>query len=199
MKTTIKISVALIALLVLSTSSFAITADSVFVNPVLGKKKAIISVVNVPTASLSVIIKDVNGAILTRVSEKNSEYFSKVFDFTNLIDGGYSLEVNINNTTKKYDFFVEKNEIILKDKHTIESSPYVGVSNNKLDISHINSEKKPVYLDLIDSNGNLVYNNFVSDDFTVLKRYNLSQLRKGSYTAKVTVGKTEYVSKFELK
>ncbi|MFN8256250.1 MAG: hypothetical protein U0W24_11205 [Bacteroidales bacterium] len=145
------------------------------VKPLEGKK-VMVNLPNVPQNTY-LSITDVDGVILfTEKLEQTSNGFSKVYNFENLSNGNYTIELN--GDFKKVSFPV-----------TIESKDYVSLTNAKSEffkpIFRVNGSKVlitknnpyliPVTINVYNKYGELVYEETMESKKEIAKIINLSE------------------------
>ena len=143
-------------------------------------------------------IKDDKGVILHSEYVNRKGNLIKHFDFSKLENGNYTLELekdfeiiikSINVEGKKVVFDKENKEIIFK--------PLIRNKKNKLMISKIAFDKKPLAIEIYYENEKIFSENVVAED--LLNRiYRLDENKKGNYSAVVYSNGRKYVSEFNF-
>lgn len=151
----------------------------------LTAQKAIVSVSNENAAYFEVSVETYGGDLLYyKQSEKPLTEYQKIFDFDNLEEGDYVLNLKINDTKVSRDFEINKTGIELGNLKTY-FDPYFNFKDGVLKFSYLNFEKENMKLKIYSDN-ELIYTSEVGNDFAISKGYDLSKLEKGNYRVKLT-------------
>jgi len=201
MKTKIKtIAQAALVIVALLTSynASAYEGDSIVIHNHAGIKRVKIDVLNIDTP-FSLTIREKNGVILHKERVKSSAQFSKIFNMSELADGEYILEIKSVKGKQTRTFFVEGANVLTKDSADSKNTASFVVNKNTMLLSYINGSKDYSYLQLLNANGDVVFEDHLNNLLVIQRQYNLSKLTKGSYTAKLYSGNQSYVSEFCVK
>ena len=155
MKTAIRKSLVLVALLVAVTVSYGNKISSNTNNGKNALKN--VTFKNVKKGSI-LSIKDMNGLVLYRVTiEKTGEY-TKGFDLTSLPDGDYYFEMNKDVEISVIPFKVASSVVTFdKTAETKTFKPVVFVNKNKVHISKISLEGEVLRVKIFSESSELVY------------------------------------------
>ena len=131
--------------------------------------RAVISIQNDNAALFELSIVAENGDLVYyKESTKPLNSYQKIFDFTQLENGNYTLKLKINDTSLSKDFQVASKGI------------YVGFQDNVLKLSYLNFDGENFSLDIYDKDG-LIYKSKLGKDFNMVSGYDLSALTEGKY------------------
>ena len=157
----------------------------------LSADRAIVAITNENAAYFELSIQAEDGSMVYyKQSNKPLTDYQKVFDFTNLVDGKYVLNLKVNDTQLARNFEIAHKGISVGDsKMTFD--PYFDYKDNVLKFSYLNFDKKNLNF-AIYSNGNLVYKSKLGNDFAVSSGYDLSKLESGEYTVILSSLNDEY-------
>ncbi len=151
----------------------------------LTAQKAIVSVSNENVAYFEVSVETRGGDLLYyKQSEKPLKKYQKIFDFDNLEEGDYVLNLKINDTKVSRDFEINRTGIELGSLKTY-LDPYFNYKDGVLKFSYLNFEKENMKLKIFRDN-ELVYTSEVGNDFAISKGYDLGKLKNGNYQVKLS-------------
>lgn len=161
------------------------------VSAINGTKKIAISLneLNKPT---KIELLDLQGIILTSTKVKTSTYNS-IFDLSTLPDGKYFLSVFLNNKEWVQPVVITNEKLILDKKAVKEYfSPVFNENGKKLDIVMFNQFLSPVEIQILNQNGQPIFNEKLGSVLRVEKRFDLSTLESGTYTMVVSAHERNY-------
>jgi hypothetical protein len=172
---------AMTAFVALATFTNAVERPKLNVIPV-SNERAIVAVSNERAAYMELSILASNGDVVyyRQTSDPVTSYH-RLYDFKNLADGKYVLNLKINDTNVTNNFEVSPKGIKVGENR-MTFDPWFAFSNNELKISYLNFDQENLYLYLYNDNG-LVYHNRLGRDFSITKGFNLSKLQTGNYKA----------------
>ena len=151
----------------------------------LTTEKAIVSISNQNAAYFEVSVETRNGDLLYyRQSEKPLKEYQKIFDFNNLDEGDYILNLKINDTKVSREFEIDNSGIHIGNLKTY-FDPYFNYKDGVLKFSYLNFEKEKMKLKIYHDD-NLIFTSEVGDDFSISKGYDLNKLEKGNYRVELT-------------
>ena len=197
MKTAIRKSLVLVALLVAVTVSYGNKISSNTNNGKNALKN--VTFKNVKKGSI-LSIKDMNGLVLYRVTiEKTGEY-TKGFDLTSLPDGDYYFEMNKDVEISVIPFKVASSVVTFdKTAETKTFKPVVFVNKNKVHISKISLEGEVLRVKIFSESSELVYSGSIVIKRDVFgKIYDFTTSLKGRYTIVITSKGRTFVEKIKI-
>jgi hypothetical protein len=168
-----------VAALAAATIANAVEKPKMNVVP-LNSERAIVSVTNVNPAIFEVSIEAENGDMVyyKQTSEPVTD-FKQVYDFKNLAQGKYVLNLQVNNTKVMNDFQVSGKGIEVGESK-VRFAPYFDFKNDELKLSYLNFDQENLKLYFYDNEG-LVYETKLGRDFNITTGYDLSGLKNGNY------------------
>lgn len=178
----------------MATIATAIEKPKMNVIPI-SNERAIVSVLNENPAYFEVSILAENGDLVYyKQTSTPTTDFKQIYDFKNLADGKYALNLKVNDTRVINDFEVSRKGIEVGEAR-IRFAPYFDYKNNELKLSYLNFDEESLNLTIFNNNG-LVYESKIGRDFNITKGYDLSRLESGSYRVTLSSFSNEY--KFDL-
>ncbi|HDR51815.1 MAG TPA: hypothetical protein ENN90_09415 [Mariniphaga anaerophila] len=186
---TIKLALAAVVI-GMATVATAVEKPKMNVIPI-SNERAIVSVLNENPAYFEVSILAENGDLVyyKQTSNPTTDY-KQIYDFKNLADGKYALNLKVNDTRVINDFEVSRKGIEVGEAR-VRFAPYFDYKNNELKLSYLNFDKESLNLTIYNNNG-LVYESRIGRDFNITKGYDLSRLESGSYRVTLSSFSNEY-------
>lgn len=168
-----------VAALAVATIASAVEKPKMNVIPI-NSERAIVSVTNANAAIFEVSIEAENGDIVyyKQTSEPVTD-FKQIYDFKDLADGKYVLNLKVNDTKVMNEFQVSGNGIEVGESK-VRFAPYFDFKNNELKLSYLNFDQENLRLYFYNNEG-LVYESKLGRDFNITTGYDLSKLDKGKY------------------
>lgn len=146
----------------------------------LNAERAIVSATNENPAIFEVSINAENGDLVyfKQTTEPVTD-FKQVYDFKELAEGKYVLNLKVNDTRVINDFQVSRDKIEVGESK-IRFAPYFDFKNNELKLSYLNFDQENLNLYFYNNEG-LVYETKLGRDFNITTGYDLSKLANGKY------------------
>jgi hypothetical protein len=186
---TIKLALTLAAFAVVAMAT-AVEKPKMNVIPV-NAERAVVLATNENPAYFELSINASNGDLVYYKQTSNQVTdFKQVYDFKNLADGKYALNLKVNDTRVINEFKVSRKGIEVGEAK-VRFAPYFDYKNNKLKLSYLNFDQENMNLSIFNNNG-LVYESRIGRDFNITKGYDLSRLEAGSYRVMLSSFNNEY-------
>jgi hypothetical protein len=186
---TIKLALTLAAFAVVAMAT-AVEKPKMNVIPV-NAERAVVLVTNENPAYFELSINASNGDLVYYKQTSNQVTdFKQVYDFKNLADGKYALNLKVNDTRVINEFEVSRKGIEVGEAK-VRFAPYFDYKNNELKLSYLNFDQENMNLSIFNGNG-LVYESRIGRDFNITKGYDLSRLETGSYRVMLSSFNNEY-------
>jgi hypothetical protein len=191
---TIKFLTTVIALAIVAIAN-AVEKPKMNVIP-LTADRAVVSITNENAAYFELSIETKNGEMVYyKQSSKPLTDYQKIFDFADLQDGDYVMNLKVNDTKLSKNFEVDRKGIYVGDSK-LTFDPYFGYDNNVLKLSYLNFDRKNYKLYFYNNEG-LVYETKLGSDFAISSGYDLTKLEKGSYRVVLSSLNNEYTYNLE--
>ncbi len=185
-----------VAVLGLSTILFAGNAYAFLeVTPLNMMDKAVVKVV-FPNDQNSFIIADSEGKIILRETIKKGSSTAKIYNFSNVDDGIYTLYSTIEYgiaTTK----IMVKNSSIEVISNEVDYKPVFIIKDNHLLVNYLNLEQEEIEMVIYNSNAEL-YRSTEGNSQVYQKKFHFSHHERGEYFATITVGRKNYTHSFYI-
>ena len=121
----------------------------------------------------------------------------KRYDFSELEDRnyGYSVKIDKEKVVKQLD--IEDGEVeVVEIRRTLE--PYFAQEEGMLKMSFLNFQEEDVKMYVYDTNGELLTETSLGNDFSITKAIDISELRKGNYEIVLAHNDDYYEHKFSV-
>ncbi|WP_163324939.1 hypothetical protein [Draconibacterium mangrovi] len=151
----------------------------------LSEDRAVVSILNGTEAvfELSISAKD-GGLVYYKQAANPSLTYQKIFDFKNIEDGDYTMDLRVNDTRLIRDIKVSSKGIAVGESK-MRIDPYFGFSNNVLKLTYLNFDQENLSLNIYDETG-LIYESKLGQDFNIAKGFDLAALAAGQYEVILT-------------
>ncbi len=158
----------------------------------LNADQAKISVTNENPAIFEMSIETQGGDLVyyKQTTSASTEY-QKIFDFAELENGKYVLNLKVNDTKVIRDFEVRNDKILVGDSK-LRIDPYFLFKDNQLKFSYLNFDQEH-YTMYIFNNEGLFFSKRIGKDFSMQKGFDLSGLVEGDYKVVLSSLNNEYV------
>lgn len=186
---TIKLTLAVVVL-GLATVATAIEKPKMNVIP-LSAERAVVTATNENPAFFEVSIKAENGdMVYYKQTSSPVTDFKQIYDFKDLAEGKYVLNLKVNDTKVINDFEVSRKGIEVGEAK-VRFAPYFDFKNNELKLSYLNFDQENLKLYLYNNDG-LIYESRIGRDFNITKGFDLSRLDSGTYRVVLSSFSNEY-------
>lgn len=162
----------------------------------LSSNQILLTIKNEKSCDTQVSISDKNGNIVYyKLSSKPIDSYNKIFNFENLENGNYELQVQTNGAMLKRTLTISSNKISIGNAEEY-ATPYFSLNNNLLNITHLNFENKKYRVQIYNDKG-LAFETKTNNDSPLHSAFDLSQLESGNYTVVLNSGKSKFNYHFE--
>jgi hypothetical protein len=151
------------------------------------------------------VIKDYNGIVLYKELIEKSGAYTKGFDLTTLPNGEYYFELDKDIEVQVIPFKVYLNKVeFLKDKETKFFKPFIRFKENKVLLSRLSFDNKPlevkIYYDYDNgfSDYELIHSEKFKDTKIVERVYALDKTKKGNYRVVVKTEGREFTESITI-
>jgi hypothetical protein len=142
-------------------------------------------------------ITDRQGMVIFSEEIHVEEGVFKPYNLGNLDIGTYEFKVFNKSLVAKYDIEIKTSGVSVHDNNDVTYKPSIRLKQDKSIDFQLLSLGKEVAVELINNNGDVLYQKSYENQSTISKRLILKELNKGQYTVKVNVGEEtfyEYLS-----
>ncbi|WP_340111576.1 hypothetical protein [Maribellus mangrovi] len=190
---------AMLLLVTILASGSVMATGLLNVSVIPGKnEKALVSVSDNEGDRCMVEVADANGEMIYWHHIKNPGVsYHKIYNFSKLDDGNYTLSVKLGDETIENVMRVEDGNVQLSNQKEMVA-PYFKLKGHELDFTFLNFEKQDVKFLLYNGSNQLIYNNDLANNFTITKEVDLSKLKAGNYNAVLEAGDQLYNYEFHL-
>ena len=142
--------------------------------------RAVVSIMNENAELFELSIHAEDGELVYyKQTTKPLNTYQKMFDFKNLENGNYTMNLRINDTRLSKDFSVAARGITVGESK-LRFDPYFAFADGVLKLSYLNFDKEQLNLNIYDEKG-LVYKTTLGKEFNIASGYDLSGLEEGKY------------------
>ena len=161
----------------------------------LHSKQIIVTTVNNGVFDFEISIYAKNGDIVYyKQSEKPISTYQKIFDVKDLVNGVYTMKLNVNGISLEKDFSVTSKKIYVHDL-MVDIEPYFSFDGKDLKFSYLNTKMEKFNVEIFTGN-ELVYKEKIGNQFPINSGYNLSKLETGNYRLVLSSPEKEFEYQF---
>jgi hypothetical protein len=180
-KTVMKTVKILTTLTVVAFAAFATAVEKPKMEVIpLSADRAVVAIANNHAAYFELSMIAANGELIYyKQSSQPLTDYRQVFDFGNLEEGNYVLNLKVNDTQLIKNVEVNRSKISVGDS-MLRFDPYFEFRDNLLKFSYLNFDQENMKL-LIYKDENVIYSSKLGNDFTISNGCDLSKLSAGNY------------------
>lgn len=161
-------------------------------------EEAVVEISNLKTSVFQIDVKDEYGDVIfykkTKVPSTN---YKRIYDFSRLEDGTYSMTVKIDRELTQKRFDIRNGKVnVLAEKKVVE--PFFIHDNQQFKMSYLNFAGEDVKLYVYDNNRNEIYKKHFTSDFTIHHGLDLSKLPRGNYEFVLSSGNEIFDYRIQL-
>jgi len=151
----------------------------------LSDETALIAIASENPAYFELSIKAENGDLVYyKESATELTDLRQVIDYSKVENGLYSLTLKVNDTYVSRDFEVNNKKMIVGETK-MKYAPHFNYNSDVLKLSYLNFDEENVRFKIY-SDGELVFENKLGNEFVLSAGYDLSKLEKGKYQVELT-------------
>jgi len=176
-----------------------ISNDSMTVELTDVEKEARITVRNLHHNNVVLKIEDNWGNALLIEKIKELGRYSKLYNFSKLGDGEYTITVLFGDEAIYQKVNISNGTLSVMPKYRItEVMPFFLKKGDFLYVSYINSEERYVSVSILDSSNEVIFEKGMGNELDTQGKFDISQLKKGKYTVKLSTFTKTYYEVFEI-
>lgn len=146
----------------------------------LSSDRAVISIENEKATYFDLSIHASNGDLVYfKQSAKPLTSYQKVFDFANLENGNYSMNLKVNDIRLSRTLTVSSKRIEIGESK-LRFDPHFNFTDDVLKFSYLNFDEENYRLKIYNQD-ELIYESELGRNFSITSGYNLSKLKAGKY------------------
>ena len=153
----------------------------------VGSDNARLEITNSNTSQFEIDVKDDNGDVVFFKKTKDlATNYQKMYDFSALEDGFYTLSVKIDNEKNESRFSIERGNVVVLDEKKF-AKPYFTFDDNVFKMTYLNFSNDPLKMFVYGDKGLLKEKN-LSKEFAVHEGLDFSKAERGAYRVIVEHG-----------
>ena len=162
----------------------------------LSADKAVVTIMNENASLFELSIQSEDGELVYyKQTTKPLSSYQKIYDFKNLENGNYTMDLRVNDTRLIKDIEVASNGIFVGESK-LRIDPYFAFADDVLKLSYLNFDEEKLSINIYDEKG-LVYKSELGKNFNVASGYDLSALRDGKYEVILSSYSNEFTFSLE--
>ncbi|KJF42995.1 hypothetical protein LH29_16535 [Draconibacterium sediminis] len=191
---TIKLLSTVLAVAIVAVAT-AVEKPKMSVTP-MSADKAVVTIMNENASLFELSIHAEDGELVYyKQTTKPLTSYQKIYDFKNLENGNYTMNLRVNDTRLIKDIEVASNGIFVGESK-LRIDPFFAFADGILKMSYLNFDEEKLSLNIYDENG-LVYQSDLGKEFNVASGYDLSALRAGKYEVILSSYNNEFTFSLE--
>lgn len=178
MKTMKKTTMILAAILI---ANLAMATGNLRVNFLpAGADNATLEITNAETSQFEIDVKDNKGVVVFYKKTKDlSSNYRKMYDFSGLEDGNYTLSVKIDTEKNESRFNIERGNLTVLDEKKV-AKPYFALDDKVFKMTYLNFNNDALKMYVYGEEG-LLKEKDLSNEFAVHEGLDFSKADRGSY------------------
>ncbi|MEC7753120.1 MAG: hypothetical protein VYB44_03760 [Bacteroidota bacterium] len=189
---------AMLTLAIVATSTFVMANDKPKVKVEnVGAKTVAVVAFGLGNANTGIQLRNKQGKALYKESVKSGEHFAKRLELAAIANGEYILEIESADSFTAIPVVLTSDSALVKtaDQVTIVK-PKLAMNGDKLDVIIADEFTDEIWVSIFDVDSNrLAFERISSEN---LKRFDLSRLKKGSYTIQMTTRGKRFIQSVSL-
>ena len=145
------------------------------------------------TETVDISISDDNGYII--FSDVQTVSNSKTYSLENLPEGNYQVTVSNDYKSVVNDIKITKDMITIEYAAVTSYKPIMNITDENIDINFLTEGNTYMYI-YNDNDTDTIFSDMISKDRSINKRFNISNLEKGSYTVVISNNNQTYSKSF---
>ncbi len=151
------------------------------------------------SSALAITLSNEKGQVLMEEEVPPSKSFSKILDLSKLRPGQYSIQVASELRETVQPLYITAADIILYEGQRVEHfAPSARLTGRHLDVNWFNTRVATMEVAILDAHGTEIFKDTLRNVVRVERRYNLSNLRRGQYTVRLTTPRRSYYHTIEI-
>lgn len=161
-------------------------------------EEAVVEISNLKTSVFQIDVKNEYGEVVFQKKTKvPSTNYKRVYDFSGLDDGTYSMTVKIDREMTEKRLDIRNGQVyVVAEKKVVE--PFFMHDSQYFKMSYLNFTGEDVKLYVYDINRNEIYQKNFTSDFTIHHGLDLSKLPRGNYEFVLSSGNDIFDYRIQL-
>lgn len=168
----------------------AYAGDEMNVTPFTAERKATVELKNPKSIDVSIFVTNVEGRVLHEETIKSQSSYGRVYDFTYLKDGIYTIISDDDYITTTTEVKVHRSAVEVL-RNDVEYKPIFSTKEGFIMVSYLNKDAEDIKFS-IESGNAVLYESAEGSDISFHKMLNISKMQPGDYDATIEVGGKTY-------
>ncbi len=196
MKTVIKFSL----LSVFAMTSYFVSANAYFNVKSAGDKTFVLSFQKPLSMDAQFRIEDQDGQILFIEALEKGTHAAKKYNMSNLPEGEYFLYLEDEMSLKLQPVVLKPAGLVVEPaKRTEVFKPIVTMNEGKMDFSLLHLSGQPVSIEILNAQGDVLYNEPKAESGSIQRRFDLTNLPAGDYSVAVRTDDNTFYKKVSIR
>ena len=168
----------------------AYAGDEMNVTPITSEKKARVELKRPKSIDVTIYVTNVDGNVLHEETIKSQKSYGRVYYFTNLQDGKYTIISNDDYIRTTTDIQIHRSDVEVLSNE-VEYKPVFSTKDGTLRVNYLNIKSEDIKFS-IESGNSVFYESVDGSDISYQKMLNISTMHPEDYYATVEAGDKTY-------
>ncbi len=164
--------------------------DELNVTPIAAEKKVKVELNSPKSIDVSILVANMDGKVLHEETIKSRRSYGRVYDFTNLKDGQYTIISEDDYITTTTEVKIHRSDIDVLSNE-VEYKPIFLTKGGSLMVNYLNINAEDIKFS-IENGDAVVYESDGGNDISFQKILNISKMPSGDYFANIEAGSRTY-------
>ena len=175
----------------------AYAGDEMNVTPITSEKKARVELKRPKSIDVSIFVIDVEGHVLHEETIKSQKSYGRVYDFTHLQDGKYTIISNDDYIRTTTEVNVHQSDVEVLSNE-VEYKPVFSTEGSYLRVNYLNIKSEDIKF-TIEGGNSVLYESADGKNVSYQKMLDISKMLPGDYHATVEAGDKTYGYSFYVR
>lgn len=164
--------------------------DEMNITPIAAEKKAKVELKSLKSIDVSIFVTNTKGSVLHEETIKSKSSYGRVYDFTHLPDGKYTIVSNddLIKTISEVQVHKSSVEVLINE---VEYKPIFSAKEGSLRVNYLNINAEDIKF-TIEGQNSVHYESADGNDVSYQKMLDISEMLPGDYYATVEAGDKSY-------
>ena len=168
----------------------AYAGDGMEITPITSEKKARVELKNPKSIDVSVFVTNEEGKVVHEETLKSQRSYGRMYDFTNLKDGKYTIISDDDYITTTTEVKVGRSNVEVLNNE-FEYKPIFSTKESSIMVNYLNINAEDIKFSIEGEQG-ILYESAEGSDISFQKKMSISKMHPGDYYANIEVGSKTY-------
>ena len=168
----------------------AYAGDGMEITPITSEKKARVELKNPKSIDVSVFVTNEEGKVVHEETLQSQRSYGRMYDFTNLKDGKYTIISDDDYITTTTEVKVGRSNVEVLNNE-FEYKPIFSTKESSIMVNYLNINAEDIKFSIEGEQG-ILYESAEGSDISFQKKMSISKMHPGDYYANIEVGSKTY-------